>query len=295
MKVPILILSNNRPLMLANMIKSIEAYTDPETYHIIICDNNSTQKEMIELLKKLEKTHTVLRNKSNRVFEGLNIGLKIVKQYHDKYFIISDPDLLLTPAIPKNWVQKMCEILDNSTYPKVGLALNIKFAIDNEWVSCIRSSEGKYWQAETKFEFIEDICYEAPVDTTMALYRYDTFEFWQDGSLHFDRAHGIEGEGWIGIGHFNKKYKNISLRIAGRFTVEHLGWWIDKKYFVDFPYYYQNSEACKISSSFLAERLGLLILTLTKEEVSFLFNSIEMNIKQQLEERFRVEFNKILL
>jgi len=210
MKVPILILTNNRPTMLSDMITSIESYTDPETYKIIICDNNSQQKEMLELLDTLEKTYTVIRNDTNNTFEGLNPGLKIVKNFHDKYFIISDPDIILNSNIPSNWVTKMCELLDKTNYPKVGLSLNISFENINNWTNFIITTEKRYWKKECKvnFEFLEADCYEALVDTTMAMYRHDTFTYWTNEVLQFDRDHGIVGGGWIHLGDFNPKYKD---------------------------------------------------------------------------------------
>jgi len=48
MKIPILILTKERPSMLIDMVKSIEDYTDPDTFHIIICDNDSRQGEMVQ-------------------------------------------------------------------------------------------------------------------------------------------------------------------------------------------------------------------------------------------------------
>jgi len=90
-------------------------------------------------------------------------------------------------------------------------------------------------------------CCETLVDTTMALYRSDTYRYWMDGSLRFDRDHGIIEDGWINPDNatFNPKYARTSLRVGGHFTAEHLGWFTEKKYLPDFFFYRNKTEATK--------------------------------------------------
>lgn len=281
MKIPILVLTNNRPTMLRDMIESVEKYTEPDTYQIIICDNNTNQKEALDLLDELEEKHIVIRNSDNKTFEGLNPGLARVKEFHDKYFIISDPDLKLKPEMPKDWISKMVEILDKTNYPKVGLSLDIDFEEENGWTDHIKHVESHQWKDKVNFDFLDSDCYEGWVDTTMAMYRHDTYTYWQDGSLRFDRAHGIVDDGWIKFGGYNKKYIDKALRINGKFTCEHLGWWLDRKYLVDFPHYYIQSLAIRISSSFQRTAMTLFINTLSEEELAYILPKVGAASKEE--------------
>lgn len=292
MIVPILILSHNRPSMLKDMIESIELYTEPGTYRIIICDNNSTQPESITLLKELEEKYTVIRNNDNNTFEGLNPGLDIVKKNNDKFFIISDPDIQLTYKIPSNWISKMCEILNKTNYPKIGLALNTEHNFypnwvksNSDWIKHIRKVEKPYWEHKVNLNFIEDDCYEALVDTTMAMYRHDTYSYWKDNVLQFDREHGITGKGWIELGLYSPQYLDKTLRIAGRFVCNHMGWWMNPKHFVDFIFYLKNSRAYQIASSFQKNAMVALMESLPKDLINILLKEFKIKkIKQLIKE-----------
>lgn len=244
--IPIIIISYNRPKMLLDMIEAIERFTFEKCYEIIVCDNAS--RNMGNALEVIEKKHKVIRNGKNLVFEGLNPALKIIQERGDKYFIISDPDILIQSEIPGDWPEIMAEILDKTNYPKVGLALNIKFQEDSLYTQEVIKTELGYWQKKIDIPFIPDPCFEALTDTTMAIYRRDTFDFWKDGNLLFDRQHGIEGAGWIGLNRINKKYIQNSLRIAGRFTAEHVGWYLNPKYDSDWQNI-KSPEIYKISST----------------------------------------------
>lgn len=257
MKIPILILTKERPLMFRDTVEAVERYTDPSTYEIIICDNASEQPEMVDTLAEMEMRHTVIRNKTNALFEGLNPGLEIVKKRGVKNFIITDPDILITKTIPKNWPIQLIRLLESTNYPKVGLALNCFVEQKTPLDKYLYESEQAFWKMPVKQDVLPDPCYEALVDTYMAVYRLDTYDFWEDGSLCFDRLHGIVGGGWISLKNYNEKYRKNALRVAGRFMAEDLGSWRDPKYLPDLEYYYQNSKASTISSM-LMSRLKLI-------------------------------------
>ena len=285
MKIPLLIVSHNRPRMLKDMVTSIEQYTDPATYQLIVCDNHSTQPEAIAYLSELEQRHRVLHNPQNLVFEGLNVGLRVVQDLGSPYFLISDPDLKLGPATPSDWIVRLSEILDKTAYPKAALALDASYAADTPWKELIKreTERSGLWKHKVNFDFIEDDCYEAPVDTTMALYRRDTFNYWNRG-LRFDREHGIEGGGWINLTQYNPKYKGIALRVAGRFTCEHLGWWFDPKYLPDFAFYYEHSAGRKVASTLQKNIVETMLRSVPEEDRHLLTADAETY----------PEFNKLL-
>lgn len=275
-------LTHNRPTMCKDTIESLVALTDINTYELIICDNSSTQLEMIKLLKELETKFVVLRNIENKLFEGLNVGLNYIKNNDIPYFIITDPDIVLNASIPNDWILKMSEILDKTQYPKIGLALDINFEKETEYTNYIKYGQHSFWKNKVELDFVEDDCYEGLVDTTMAMYRKDTFSYWKNDNLIFDRNHGIEGGGWISLFQFNEQYKDIPLRIAGRFTAKHIGWWLDKKHLIDFPFYIEHSLCNQISSSFQDVYLDKLFKSMSHEDFTFLFSLLSPFYQEKL-------------
>lgn len=236
MRIPIIILTKERPDQLRDMVDSIEAYTDPRTYRLIICDNASTQPKMQEYLTFLDGRHTVIRNETNLLLEGFNPGLALVDT---EYFIISDPDIMLRNTLTQDWIYKLIKIMDEVRAPKVGLALNIKFNIQNERTKRVQKCEGGYWIKKSKAT--EDPpAFIAPVDTTMCVLKRDSYRFWND-RLVFDKDHGITPEGYLTQDYYNfKKYRHPVIRVAGPFTAEHLGWDVHEKYKEDYEYYKNN-------------------------------------------------------
>ena len=257
MKVPIILLTLNRPIQLKDMIDSIEAYTKPETYDIIICDNGSEQPEMLSLLETLAQKYTVIRNNQNEGFCGFNAGLRLVKT--DR-FILSDPDIRLSSKIPTDWVETFSKILDKSNSPKVGIALNINFATALERAKVFRARELAYW--EKKAPYTDAQCYYAPVDTTLAMYRRDTFKHWEEGQLIFDDR-CIHPAGHI-VQAYNSKYCEETIRIAGDYTAEHMGWYVEEKYMPDWDDYSKAAKIFLSSTVYLAKHLIISGLDATK-------------------------------
>jgi len=245
MVIPILILTMDRPIQLRDMIESIEKHTDLSMYRIIICDNGSKQNTL-DYLKTLETKYIVNYNGENLLFEGLNIGLKSIDE---PYFIISDPDILLNENISTDWPIKMAELLkEQYNCPKIGMALNIDFKEKSILTDKIKLIESPFWCDKVNTLFSEP-CYYAMTDTTMCMYRRDTYSYWRKNErLCFDREHGIVDYGYISQDFYNKKYTKKSIRIAGNFTAKHLGWYLDKKYLPDIDEYWQGCNQ-KIASS----------------------------------------------
>lgn len=245
MKIHILILSRCRPLQLSDMVDAIRERTR-EPYKIAICDNASTQPEMLTLLKKLENSCTVIRNKDNLIFEGLNPGLRMIR---DQFFVISDPDIIPNPEMPQDWPEMMIEGLRQTTAAKIGLALKTDYPDSPYMDKHIKTIEKDHWQEAASVSGITDPCYCAAIDTTFAMYRADTFIHWKGGSnLVFVQGQGLYPTGTI-VQFYNPKY-STPIRIGGRFTAEHGGWYANPKYYPDLDYYRSNC-AQGMSSSLL--------------------------------------------
>lgn len=233
--IPIILLTHNRPIQFVDCIESIEKHTDMNNVKIIVCDNGSTQPEMVSALSDVSKRHEVIYNGSNMLFKGFNSGLSRVE---GDYFILTDPDILLQEDIPKDWPNLLINILnERRDVPKVGLALYEGYDPSTRLIRMIKQCEKHSWDKQTNVNSVPDHCYHAATDTTMCMYRRDTYEFWKDGKLLFDEEHGIVPLNYITQDHYNSKYPSLPIRVAGRFTAIHAGWYIDKKYVPDIEYY----------------------------------------------------------
>lgn len=236
MKYPIIILSKERPLQLRDMVCSIVERTDPDTYEIIICDNDSRQPEMKEYLKSQEEKHTIIYNPENNGFEGFNPGLKLVKT---EFFILSDPDIVLNQKTPIDWILRLVETMKIFMTPKIGLALSIDLDVNIAFEKDVIEREQEYWGDTGSVEVanLGAPCFAAPVDTTLAMYRRDTYDFWINRELHFNHGDGIAPAKIIHQNQYNPKYYVPTLRVAGNYAATHTGWDTSDRYKNDFEYY----------------------------------------------------------
>jgi len=188
------------------MVEQLKEYN---INNFIICDNNSTYPPMVEYLDELSKTERVVRFDENlgpRIFLEKKAFLSILPEY----FIITDPDLVFNPLLPKEFLSKMIRILEIYNVSKVGFAIDIDETKHKFFKgSNVDIWEGNYWINQINIYPEKDPLYIAPIDTTFCLYKKDLFikELIESGN-------GITS--------------TTSIRIAGRFTCEHMGWWEDQ-------------------------------------------------------------------
>ena len=217
MRIPIIILTKERPKMLQQMLSSIERCTDPNTYQLILVDNASENPDTQKVLKEYEgKGHTVIYLPSNICLQGFAWGTALVTT---PFFIISDPDIKLNPDTPPDWVSRMTQAMtDCSDIKKLGLALKIADDSTAPIIKDIHIWEDRYWRHSIQPHPALDICYSANIDTTLAMYRTADYQagtntgFWQSASAP-------------------------AIRIGGRWTAEHLGWDVYNEYQEDLAYY----------------------------------------------------------
>ena len=227
MSIPFVILVKERPDMLKDMIKSIEQITDPSTYRLILVDNASESPDIKCYLKELESRYKVVWLPNNISIKGISHGLAGVK---DRFFIVSDSDIQLNPNMPADWVTQFTRVLD--FYPdihKVGVALNIKFDSYRQIVKDIDHWEGKYWAHPVDLSpMLSAPCYSASIDSTLVMLRSDQYRV-ANGDIQYASHTFVP-----------------AIRVAGRFTAEHLGWDVYLKYVNDIRYY---STRCDMSVS----------------------------------------------
>lgn len=209
-KVPIIILTKERPLQLKRMIDSISKTTPAETYELIIVDNSSVCPNLKKYLHELEALGVrVIYNTENKCLLGFQDGLALVKI---PYVICSDPDIELNPNLPKDWINVFISILENHNVPKVGFALNTTFPERCKEETLVQRNECQAWQQPIRIPQTTEQCYIANTDTTFCMYRKDSYPL----------------------------FPCQSIRVAGTFIAEHLGWNMTKEFTEELRFYSKN-------------------------------------------------------
>jgi FkbM family methyltransferase len=200
--VPVLIPCFNNPTYVRQMLDQLAGLGFKE---VSLVDNASDSKEMLALLSEVKR-------EGIRV-EVLHQNLGPIKSIFTeeriarlpKYFCLTDPDLVFNPHLPPDFLQIMRDTLSRYSARKVGFALDISqpwrmkadaFIIEDRHY-LINDWEEQFWLKRVGFTVGGDAIFRAAVDTTFALYDRDRIDLRRLGS---------------------------GLRLAGRFTAEHLPW-----------------------------------------------------------------------
>ena len=163
--IPIFIISYNRKDTLEQCINRLK---EDGYRNLIILDNSSTNKELLSYLNTLEyKVYFLKNNYGHHVLWDCGLFNEIIQ---NQYFVLTDPDVLPIERCPKDYVEQFYEILQK--YPdktKVGFSLQLNDLPDTyKYKYDIIRFESFYWEKRLKYRFP---IYDAPVDTTFALYR----------------------------------------------------------------------------------------------------------------------------
>ncbi|MBI3520537.1 MAG: glycosyltransferase family 2 protein [Bacteroidetes bacterium] len=203
--VPIIINNRNRYTFLKLMVEQLSSFGYK---HIYILDNDSSYPPLLEYYKTVNAK--VIFLKQNVGYRAL-WETRIFEQFKNQYYVYSDPDILLQHDCPKDFVYQLYVKLNKySGKEKAGVALKIddlpdfyqhkQEAIKNELV---------YWTKQ-----LEEDVYDAPVDTTLALYK----------PLAFGNAEECE-----------------AIRVGGRLAAQHLTWYLDSNHLSEEEVYYKSS------------------------------------------------------
>ena len=214
--IPVVVLSANNPTFVATMVKQIEQHG----YPIFVLDDASDFPPTLRLLDELSRRGSVVVYRNTRrlgehSFLSHEAGLI---QRLPRYFAVTDADLLLNEDIPQDFLCDMRAVLDETGAVKVGFALDIS---DAESMLAgtfkdgltIERLEGAHWTRPLPVQGFSEPVYDAPVDTTFAL--YDKTKLLPEG--------GSEPSAFIAPG-LRFAWENHR-RIAGRFTAKHRQWY----------------------------------------------------------------------
>lgn len=169
--------------------------------NIIILDNASTNREHLQYLKSLPcKVYFLEKNYKSRVLWECGLFKEIIDK---EYYVLTDPDILPVKQCPTNYVEEFFQILQQ--YPektKAGFSLKLDdLPEDYVFKYDIIRFESFYWENRLPYKFT---IYDAPIDTTFALYR-------------------PMQEGW----NYKKQFYN-GIRTGGQYIARHLGWYANQ-------------------------------------------------------------------
>ncbi len=203
--IPIIINNRNR----LTFLKQLIAWLENAGYkNIYVIDNQSTYRPLLEYYQSTK--HKIFFLNENTGFMAL-WKTPLFNQFKKSYYVYTDPDVLPLNECPKNIIYELYKVLNKfSEIEKAGVALKI-----NDIPDCYKNKpevirmESQWW----KFE-IEKNIYDAPVDTTFALYRP-----FAEGNAEECKAY----------------------RLAGDFTFIHQPWYENSNSPTDEDIYYKNS------------------------------------------------------
>ena len=200
---PVVIPTFNNPSYLKMMVGQLTARG---LFDLVVVDNNSTIEGMSELLDELSSDFTVIKKKTN---DGPTEFYKNKDFYSwlPRWFVITDPDIGFNKNLPEDFIEVMKELSDRFNTFRTGFALDIEMeGIESNikeimFIPARKSMyewECQFWREHLGVTKYGDAVYGAALDTTFCL---------------VDKSKN-KGD-----------YYKPSIRIAGRFTAQHYGWY----------------------------------------------------------------------
>ena len=222
--IPIIINNFNQLFYLKQLIESLQkrGYTN-----IVILDNNSSYKPLLDYYKSIEKAVKIHRLSSNYGHLSFWKQSELVEKYTKGYYVVTDPDIVPLAECPDDFLKTMLKLIDKAyDRTKVGFSLKLDVIPDcNPQKKTIQDWESQFWTSK-----IHPLAYKAEIDTTFALYR----------------------PGYT----YQKKNFTKAWRTDFPLQAIHGGWYINPHDLTEEQAYYQNT--ANISASWLLEKDGEL-------------------------------------
>jgi hypothetical protein len=203
--VPIIINNRNRYTFLKLMVDQLQLFGYK---NIFILDNDSSYPPLLEYYKTVN---------AKVIFLNKNVGYKalwetnVFNDFKYKYYVYSDPDILLQVDCPKDFVYRLYVELEKYSHKeKAGVALKIDDLPDfysNKQM--VISNEKMFWDKS-----LSENVYDAIVDTTLALYK----------PLAFGNAEECS-----------------AIRVGGKLAAKHLTWYLDSSSLSEEELFYKKS------------------------------------------------------
>jgi len=194
MKTPCIVITRDRISYTRQCLESLVKYSDQLDIHLV--DHGSTWEEMLPLLNGgAFQTHRRGNEMPRSLWEWS--GLKDI--VGDKPYIVTDPDVVLDPMCPADWIERLYEELSlNSGYTvKAGLGLRLDDLPEDGLGPEVRKWESQFWETRSGPNLRSWV---ASVDTTLALYRplYIESTFWLGPATRLDSPYLLRHLPWYG-------------------------------------------------------------------------------------------------
>ncbi|TWO34380.1 glycosyltransferase [Seonamhaeicola sediminis] len=200
--IPIIIISFNQLYYLEKLVTFL---LEKDYRNIVIIDNKSTYKPLLQYFKTIEHKVTLYRLKTNNGHLSFWREEELVEKYTKGYYVVTDPDVVPIKDCPEDFILQFRKLLDKAwNITKVGFSLKIDNIPDvNPNKSKIISWESKYWTTK-----IHNLAFKAEIDTTFALYRprykYQLKDFTKAWRTEYP-LQAIHGGWYIDINHLTEE------------------------------------------------------------------------------------------
>ena len=200
--VPVLIPTFNNPTYTRRMVAQLKARG---LRNIVIVDNASSAPDMLAFLESVQDDVTVVRLDRNAGTRDLFLSDANYARLPE-LFCVTDPDLELNDALPPEFLFELIDATEAFQTGKAGFALDISqpelmkettlFCGDRQYTTL--EWEANFWRHQIGSTAGGDPIYNAPIDTTFAVYN----------KRYFRRESHLCG-----------------VRFAGRYTCKHVPWY----------------------------------------------------------------------
>ena len=203
--IPVIALSHDNPTHLLGMVRFLRCYG---VANITVYDTGSTLPLHLELLDALEHVVAVRRQPTN---EGPRSFFN-ASNFADlpRFFALTDADLRPHPDLPPNFLAYLAALTQAFPGNKAGFALDLTMRTQfiqggYEGTVPVSQWEARYWTRclPAPRGASADELYNAPIDTTFAVYDKNVYMPEPGGAVSF-RTHGV--------------------RVGGTFTATHVPW-----------------------------------------------------------------------
>lgn len=147
--------------LLTTLKNTVEFLVKEPRVEVVIFDQQSSYPPLLEYYKDCGVT-VVYASQNGGPHSAW--GQELRPHFNSEHFILADSDCLYDD-VPSDWLDRMLEILNNTSIFKVGFSLNIDDLPDTEVGRQATDWEKKYWMQRN------DLGWDAHIDTTFALYR----------------------------------------------------------------------------------------------------------------------------
>ncbi|MGM0932660.1 MAG: glycosyltransferase family 2 protein [Bacteroidota bacterium] len=163
--IPIIIISFNQLFYLKQLVGFLQKHN---YNNIIIIDNNSTYKPLLNYFESIGSSVTLHKLKENHGHLVFWEKKELFEKYSKGYYIVTDADIVPEPNCPSDFVSYFKKILNrNPKITKVGFSLKIDDIPEtNPNKEKVIKWESRFWNNKDK-----EGNYKADIDTTLALYR----------------------------------------------------------------------------------------------------------------------------